>query len=254
MGPALSVIYVSYDRALDALGASQVVLYLLGLAKRGFAATLISFEKRERWRRDNLRSGLHARLDGCSIRWRPGQYHKRRPRLPATLRDILVGSRVIRFEARRSRPAVAMARWAGLSPSTRLLYDVRRWAEIRSVEPGAVAEWLRRARTLFFIITTPIPGFASGLPVVCNRGIGDLDDVVEQERVGVPGDDFSEAAYLAAARRLGRLLEDPSLSWRRRRLAETRYSVDLGVDAYRQLYDEIMAGVALSNCERGGVA
>ena len=134
-----------------------------------------------------------------------------------------------------------------------------------AAEPGAVAEWLRRGTALFFFIR-PIPskrascptklaeGLASGLPVVCNRGIGDLDDIVEREGVGVLVDGFSEAAYLAAARRLGRLLKDPGLSGRCRRLAETRYSVELGVDAYRQLYDELTAGVTLMDCERGGAS
>src|SRR5262245_48131003 len=44
-GSILRVIYVSYDGALDPLGASQVVPYLLGLAERGVAVTLVSFEK-----------------------------------------------------------------------------------------------------------------------------------------------------------------------------------------------------------------
>jgi len=127
------------------------------------------------------------------------------------------------------------------------------WAEIRTVEPRAVAEWLRRATAMFFFIK-PIPskrascptkfaeGLASGLPVICNRGIGDLDDIVERERVGVLVDGFSEAAYSAAVRRLKGLLGDPGLSERCRRLAETRYSVDLGVDAYHELYTELVTG------------
>jgi hypothetical protein len=139
------------------------------------------------------------------------------------------------------------------------------WAETRTVEPGAVAEWLRRASALFFFIR-PIPskrascptklaeGLATGLPVVCNRGIGDLDDIVEREGVGVFVDGFSEAAYSVAVRRLARLLEDPGLSERCRRLAETRYSVELGVDAYRLLYDELTAGVTLTDCEQGGTS
>lgn len=62
-----------------------------------------------------------------------------------------------------------------------------------------------------FILLRPIPskrsscptklakGLATGLPVVCNRGIGDLDDIVEREGVGVFVDGFSEAAYSVAA-------------------------------------------------------
>ncbi len=139
------------------------------------------------------------------------------------------------------------------------------WAEIRAAEPGSVAEWLRRGTALFFFIR-PIPskrascptkfaeGLASGLPVVCNRGIGDLDDIVEQEGVGILVDGFSEAAYSTAARRLKGLLEDPGLSNRCRHLAETRYSVALGVAAYHELYLELVAGATSPACERGGTA
>jgi glycosyltransferase involved in cell wall biosynthesis len=136
---------------------------------------------------------------------------------------------------------------------------------MRTVEPGAVPEWLRRASALFFFIR-PIPskrascptkfaeGLASGLPVVCNRGIGDLDDIIEREGVGVLVDGFSDAAYSDAALRLKGLLEDPGLSGRCRRLAETRYSVDLGVDAYHGLYTELVTGAAPLAPERGSTA
>jgi glycosyltransferase involved in cell wall biosynthesis len=398
VGPTVRVIYVSYDGALDPLGASQVVPYLFGLAARGFAITLISFEKPARWARATARVEMQRRLEACGIRWRPLRYHKW-PRLAGTLLDILVGSRTIAREAARGAPglihcrgdvATVMARWAQVPSTIPVLYDVRGffsdervetgswrrgsfldlavtrmeaanlqrahgavvltrhaaetlrrrhsslpslrviptcadvsvfrprahgqepefglvyngslgtwymademvafarstagtvpgptlfltpepeevrrlgatpdWAETRTVEPGAVAEWLRRASALFFFIR-PIPskrascptkfaeGLASGLPVVCNRGIGDLDDVVEPEGVGVLLEDFSEAAYSAAAQRLGRLLEDPGLSERCRRLAETRYSVDLGVNAYRGLYLELVANVTPADHE-----
>jgi glycosyltransferase involved in cell wall biosynthesis len=403
LGPTVRVIYVSYDGALDPLGASQVVPYLLSLAGRGFAITLVSFEKPARWARVAVRVEMQRRLEGRGIRWRPLRYHKR-PRLAGTLLDILAGSRTVAREAARCAPglihcrgdvATVIVRWARVPSTIPVLYDVRGffsdervetgswrrgslldravtrmeaanlqgahgavvltghaaealrrrrpslpalrviptcadisvfrprtqgqkpefglvyngslgtwymaaemvafarsaagivpgpalfltpepeevrrlgatpdWAEARTVEPGAVAEWLRRASALFFFIR-PIPskrascptkfaeGLATGLPVVCNRGIGDLDDIVEREGVGVLVEGFSEAAYLAAARRLGRLLKDPSLSGRCRRLAETRYSVDLGVDAYRQLYDELTGDATLTDCERGGTS
>jgi glycosyltransferase involved in cell wall biosynthesis len=387
----VKVIYVSYDGALDPLGASQVVPYLIGLAAHGFAITLITFEKPERWVQASRRLAMQRLLGAAGIRWKQKKYH-RRPRLGGTVLDMIVGSRSIAREAARCSPgivhcrgdiAAAMARWARLPFTICLLYDVRGffsdervetgswrrgslvdqavrrveaanlqradgavvlthhaaealrrrrpslrslrviptcvdvsifkprppgqkpefglaysgslgtwymademvafarsaagtvpgptlfltpeaeevrrlgatpdWAEIRTVEPGGVAEWLRRASAMFFFIK-PIPskrascptkfaeGLASGLPVICNRGIGDLDDIVEREGVGVLVDGFSEAAYSAAVRRLKGLLEDPGLSERCRRLAETRYSVDLGVDAYHALYSELLAG------------
>jgi glycosyltransferase involved in cell wall biosynthesis len=397
------VIYVSYDGALDPLGASQVVPYLLGLSARGVSITLITFEKPARWGQAAAREEMQRRLEASGIRWRPLRYHKR-PRLAGTLRDIVAGSSAIARDAARSAPvlihcrgdiATVMARWARLPPTIRFLYDVRgffsdervetgswrrgslldravrrmeaanlqradgavvltrqaaenlrrrrpslgplrviptcadvstfrprapgqkpefglvysgslgtwymaedmvvfarlaaevvpgpvlfltqeprevrrlgatpEWAEIHAVEPGAVPEWLRRASALFFFIR-PIPskrascptkfaeGLASGLPVVCNRGIGDLDDIIEREGVGVLVDGFSEAAYSDAALRLKGLLEDPDLAGRCRRLAETRYSVDLGVGAYHGLYTELVTGAAPLAPERGSTA
>jgi glycosyltransferase involved in cell wall biosynthesis len=396
----LRVIYVSYDGALDPLGASQVVPYLLGLAACGVAITLLTFEKPAKWRQVAARDEMQRRLRACGIRWRPLRYH-RRPRLAGTLLDVIAGSRTIFHEASRVAPglvhcrgdvATLMGRWARLSSTIPILYDVRglfsdervesgswrqggvldravrrteaanlrradgvvvltrraaealwrrrpslpslrviptcadvsvfrprtpgqkpefglvysgslgtwymakemvafarsatgalpgralfltpqpeevrrlgatpEWAEIRTVEPGAVPEWLRRASALFFFSrgkasdrarcpTKFGEGLASGLPVICNRGIGDLDNIVEREGVGVLVDGFSEAAYSAAVRRLKPLLEDPGLSERCRRLAETRYSVDLGVDAYRELYIELVTGATRLTREPG---
>jgi glycosyltransferase involved in cell wall biosynthesis len=154
---------------------------------------------------------------------------------------------------------VAFARSAGgavpgrslfLTPQTdegRRLGITDDWAEIRAVNPAEVAGWLRYARAMvFFIAPSPskrascptkfAEGLASGLPVVCNRGIGDLDEIVEEEKVGVLVDGFSETAYKDATRRLGLLLQDPQLATRCRRLAESRYSLALGVDSYYRLY------------------
>ena len=43
----MTVLYLSYDGALDPLGQSQVVPYVIGLASLGFRMRLISFEKPE---------------------------------------------------------------------------------------------------------------------------------------------------------------------------------------------------------------
>jgi glycosyltransferase involved in cell wall biosynthesis len=127
----------------------------------------------------------------------------------------------------------------------------RESAVIRAVEPPHVASWLRRARSLFFFIR-PTPakrascptkfaeGLASGLPIVCNRGIGDLDDVVARENVGVLIGSFSEAGYREGGQRLHALLEDPQLPERCRGLAEARYSLKRGVETYGELYRALL--------------
>ncbi len=126
------------------------------------------------------------------------------------------------------------------------------WAEIHGADPAQVPSWLQRATAMFFFIkpgpskiaTCPTKfaeGLAAGLPVVCNRGIGDLDDVVEREGVGVLVDGFSESAYRDAGQRLHALLRDPEISDRCRRLAESHYGLPLGVRAYHQLYRDVLS-------------
>src|SRR5205807_2562704 len=124
---------------------SQVVPYILGLAARGFAITLVSFEKPARWALTTARIELLRRLEACGIRWRPLRYPKR-PRLTGTLLDILAGSRTIAREAARCAPALihsrgddatVMARWARVPSPIPLLYDVRGFFSDERVATGS---------------------------------------------------------------------------------------------------------------------
>jgi glycosyltransferase involved in cell wall biosynthesis len=138
-------------------------------------------------------------------------------------------------------PAVGEARRAGATPD---------WADVRCVAPAEVPAWLRRGRALFFFIR-PTPSkrascptklgeaLASGLPVVGNRGIGDVDEVLDGSGVGVAVEAFTPEAYARAAERLRDLFADPGLSARCRALAEARYGLDRGVEAYHRLYGEL---------------
>jgi glycosyltransferase involved in cell wall biosynthesis len=141
----MKALYVSYDGALDPLGGSQIVPYVLGLAGRGIGITLITFEKAAAWERDTERESLAALLRGAGVQWRPLRYH-RRPRLPATLWDVLAGARAITTLARDVRPSVVhcrgdvamvMARRATLPAGTQILYDVRGLFSDERVESGS---------------------------------------------------------------------------------------------------------------------
>jgi glycosyltransferase involved in cell wall biosynthesis len=56
---------------------------------------------------------------------------------------------------------------------------------------------------------TKIPEYlAAGLAVVCNAGIGDMDELVTRERVGVVLSEFNEQSYRAAAEQALALSED----------------------------------------------
>jgi glycosyltransferase involved in cell wall biosynthesis len=91
--------------------------------------------------------------------------------------------------------------------------------EIKAVPPKEVPAYLRRARlgisfrkaTFAQIASSPtkIPEYlAAGLPVVCNAGIGDMDELVERERVGVVLRDFDDESYATAAEQALLLAED----------------------------------------------
>lgn len=83
MGAPRRVVYVSYDGLGDPLGRSQVLPYVEGLAARGHAFDLLSFEK----------PGTPLRFRepiAPGVRWTALRYHKR-PTVPATLFDMLSG-------------------------------------------------------------------------------------------------------------------------------------------------------------------
>lgn len=392
MSAALRAVYVSYDGALDPLGASQVVPYLLGLAARGVLLTLVSFEKAERWAEGERREAMRGRLQDAGITWRPQRYH-RRPRLPATALDLWRGARVLRAETARldarivhcrGEVAMAMARLARLPRRVRLLLDMRAlfseervasgswsrggaidrlvrrveegnlrradglvvlsesgremvwgrlpqrpplaviptcvdlqafvpreaarpathglvysgslgasymaaemvdfarrfstrtasralfltpqpeaaraagadetWADVSAETPAAMPARLREGTALVFF-RRPAPAnaascptklaeaLASGMPVVCNHGIGDLDRLLPAERVGVLLEDFTPRSYDETAAALHELLTDPELAGRCRRLAEGRFGLPAGVEAYHRLYSELAADV-----------
>lgn len=141
----LSAVYVSYDGALDPLGSSQVVPYVLGLAA-GVRMTLVSFEKEARWDAAASRERMRARLEAAGVAWRPLRYHAR-PRLPATAWDVARGARTIRAAVRESQAtivhcrgdvAMTMVRAARLTRA-RVLYDVRGLFADERVEAGSWA-------------------------------------------------------------------------------------------------------------------
>lgn len=71
----MRALYCSYDGALDPLGQSQVVAYLIGLAAAGHDITLISFEKPARWAQRAQRDALARRLQSAGVNWKPLRYH-----------------------------------------------------------------------------------------------------------------------------------------------------------------------------------
>ena len=69
----------------DPLGQSQVIPYLQGLTKLGYQFTIISFEKKERFKKNG--SDIRLLLDSSGIKWEPQLFSKRPPVL-AKLYDV----------------------------------------------------------------------------------------------------------------------------------------------------------------------
>src|SRR5436190_549502 len=90
-------LYLSYDGMCDPLGGSQVLPYLIGLAKLGHRISLISFEKPER--SADERTAIAQICTKTGISWHPLAYHKRPPLL-SSMYDV---RRMQRLAARLHR-------------------------------------------------------------------------------------------------------------------------------------------------------
>jgi len=108
MGQAGPVLYLSYDGALEPLGRSQILPYLVGLAGRGVEVTLLSFEKPADLATDEP-ARLRTELARAGIRWIPLRYHKR-PTLVATAWDLARGFIVAGWVVARRRVKIVHAR------------------------------------------------------------------------------------------------------------------------------------------------
>lgn len=137
LGHRPRVFYVSYDGAQEPLGRSQVLPYLVRLA-REFEITLISFEK------SPPSDAFTQELARAGISWLPLRYHRRPPVL-STVLDVLAGRSALVRATRVSRPAIVHVRsyvpalialLARSRTGGKLLFDIRGfWADER-VEGG----------------------------------------------------------------------------------------------------------------------
>lgn len=81
---------------------------------------------------------------------------------------------------------------------------------------------------------------AAGLPVVSNAGIGDMDRILTEDRVGVVVENYSHDSFLAALVRLDSLLREPGLRARCQESARRRFGLrEVGSVRYRRLYTRL---------------
>jgi glycosyltransferase involved in cell wall biosynthesis len=87
---------------------------------------------------------------------------------------------------------------------------------------------------------------ACGLPFVINTGIGDLDTLVTNERLGAVVDDFTESEYAKAIATIEQLTPDQeTIRARARAAAERFFDIrKVGVERYERLYEQVLAARA----------
>ena len=81
---------------------------------------------------------------------------------------------------------------------------------------------------------------ACGRPIVVNKGLGDMDQFIDEFDAGVVLDG-SSSNLVESASRLANLLLDSDTPRRCRALAEKYFSMDVGASKYLDLYSQLLS-------------
>jgi glycosyltransferase involved in cell wall biosynthesis len=132
------VLYLTYDGLTDPLGQSQVLPYIIGLRKKGFGFTVISFEKPENYQKE--KETITKITDENKIYWNPLMYTKRPPIL-STIYDIHKLKKAIKSEVKKGDVSLIHCRsyitalvglWAKKKHGIPFVFDMRGfWADER---------------------------------------------------------------------------------------------------------------------------
>lgn len=124
--------------------------------------------------------------------------------------------------------------------------------EVAKVSPDEVPKYLKKAHlgisfrrpTFSQIATSPtkIPEYlACGLPVISNSGVGDVDNLINGEKVGVILHEFSKKDYLKALEVINDLSQQGNLREHCRDIALKYFDLDkIGGERYRRLYRRLL--------------
>ncbi len=124
---------------------------------------------------------------------------------------------------------------------------------VRPVPPSDVPRYLKAADLAVSFIKPSFSKQASsptkiaeylacGLPVVCNAGVGDLDALIDEDRVGVIVRDLGPGGYRDALEEIDRLAADGGLSSRCVAVARRRFDLEtVGGERYLGLYSRLHA-------------
>jgi glycosyltransferase involved in cell wall biosynthesis len=123
--------------------------------------------------------------------------------------------------------------------------------EVVAVDPDEVPQNLSRARlgisfrkpTFSQIAASPTKiaeYLAAGLPVVSNAGTGDVDELLQSERVGLTVQSFDDASLAEAATQALMLTAEREIEARCRMAAAAHFDLgEIGGQRYREVYERI---------------
>jgi glycosyltransferase involved in cell wall biosynthesis len=124
---------------------------------------------------------------------------------------------------------------------------------IRKVSPAEIPRYLSAADLALSFIkpcfsklssspTKVAEYLASGVPVIHTRGIGDVDELIATDRVGVLVDDFTTEGCIKALEEIEALRSDDGLAERCKQSARARFDLgEVGGVRYRRLYANVSA-------------
>ena len=77
-----------------------------------------------------------------------------------------------------------------------------------------------------------------GIPIVCNKGVGDVDQILSSSGAGIAIADFTDKEYEQAATQLSLIKVEKSQI---RLVAEDNFSLTKGIELYKSIYKELSA-------------
>ena len=129
--------------------------------------------------------------------------------------------------------------------------DVKRVRQVKGVDFDGMPRYLEIADAGIFFInphnklgSSPIKMgefLASGIPVVINSGIGDTEELVRDNKVGVVARDLNTDSYRTALEELFALIrEGDALRQRCRQTARASLLLEDGIERYAALYEKLL--------------
>ena len=158
----MKIVYISYDGLTDPLGQSQVIPYVIGLSKRGYAMTVLSYEKQDNFCK--FKEEVSMQLTKNNVEWKPMRYHSRFS-IISTVFDLLQGMVTLRMMVKqdkvnivhcRSYVAAFLGYMLRKHYGVKFIFDMRGfWADERKdagmVQTGFVYSQMKRFEKKFLL-------------------------------------------------------------------------------------------------------